>query len=80
MHSLAIAFTALASLSTLISSVPTPQDAGASEPPFQVLTCQAQSIKVKTAWNTAFVVRCLLLFVWGRRETNIADPGSVQLL
>lgn len=27
-----------------------------AEPPFQVLTCQAQSIVVRSEWNTAFIV------------------------
>lgn len=47
---------------TLSFAAPTPQAAPTSGedapevPPFQVLTCQAGSIEVRSEWNTAFLV------------------------
>jgi hypothetical protein len=71
MYPLAIALTSLIGLATSAPApVAAPQDAGESGPDFQILTCQAQSIKVKTDWNTAFVVSLRCQFVHGLGGTH----------
>jgi len=64
MHFAPLALSALVALASRFSSAaPTPQappadgEPAPDVPPFQVLTCQAQSIVVRSEWNTAFVVR-----------------------
>ena len=73
---------ALALLAGTALAAPTPQEGGEAapgQPPFQILTCQAQSIKVKTEWNTAFLV-CPFSPITGQggqgqRATSVAMPS-----
>ena len=76
---------ALALLAGTALAAPTPQEGGEAapgQPPFQILTCQAQSIKVKTEWNTAFLVCPFSSYHWARgtrstgHECSYAEPWA----